>query len=315
MRIETGEALAQGLRELGDGIKKRLWIAVPYIGSLKLVRKVLGTRWLQYKGIDVRLITDLSNPKNFNYETINNFKREGKIKEITGLHAKIYILDDKALVTSANLTDTAFSKRFEIGFFLSEKEAKSVIEYYKKWWRSEAKDIHGIDRLKIPHRSSAQEVDEEPWRQLKRRWSLPKDPGDPQRWFFINTNRSNDPENKCEKDMIKYRKASAYRRRKELIDKLKKDDVVFLYGSGYGIVAMGEVATGKRKETFPQHYESKKKEEYYMKLCNFRRLKKQLSPAEIKKICKKHIKFRGTMFSEDEKLGIKLKKEITKHYI
>jgi Phosphatidylserine/phosphatidylglycerophosphate/cardiolipin synthases and related enzymes len=314
MRIETGERLAQSLRKLGDGIQKRLWVAVPYIGNLKLVRKVLGARWLQCKGIDVRLMIDYSNPQNFDYETLKSFKREGKIKTITGLHAKIYILDNKALITSANLTNTAFSRRFEIGTFLSENEAERVIAYYKKWWESEAKDIPG-NRLKIPYKNSINEIEEAPSRGLTTRWLLPEDPGDPQRWFFINTNRKTDE--KCEKDMIKHQKAAAYYgEHKGLIDKLKKGDVVFLYGSGSGIVAMGEVATGKRKEKYPVHGSSKeKKEEYYMELSNFKKLKKPLPSAEIKRICNKKIIFRPTMFSEDEKSGEKIKKEITKHYI
>ena len=58
----------------------------------------------------------------------------GKIKHLKALHAKVYIVDDHALVTSANLTDRAFSRRHEIGVFLPPHESSSVIEAFKHWW-------------------------------------------------------------------------------------------------------------------------------------------------------------------------------------
>lgn len=318
MQIETGEGLVQCLRELGNGIKRRLWVAVPYIGSLKLIRQVLGKRWLELKGIDVRLITDFSRPENFDYDAIKSFKREGSIKTIAGLHAKVYILDDKVLVASANLTNTAFSKRLEIGIFLNGKEAQKVVTYYKRWWEKEAEDIRGLNRLRTVRKKDLyREVDELLMGQLKKRWTLPPDPGDPRRWFFVNTNRQADAAMRCEKDMIRHQKASAYYAgHKERIDSLKKGDIVFLYGNKSGIVAMGEVILGERGEKRPIHVRGeRKKEEYFMKLSHFKKLKKSVSASVIKRICGRNFIFRSTLFSIDEKSGRKLKKEITRQYI
>jgi phosphatidylserine/phosphatidylglycerophosphate/cardiolipin synthase-like enzyme len=58
----------------------------------------------------------------------------GDVKLLKGLHAKVYIIDDKCILTSANLTETAFFKRYEIGVLLEGAEAKEVIDIYKKWW-------------------------------------------------------------------------------------------------------------------------------------------------------------------------------------
>jgi len=324
MRIETGEQLSRGLRKLGDGIKKRLWIAVPFIGSLELVKQVLGERWLRCD--DVRLITDLSNLNNINYETVKCFDSAGKIKTLAGLHAKIYILDNEALVTSANLTCAAFSKLFEIGVFLSEKETKSVIHYYNELWTKEAEDIR---RLEKPPKSSAQGVEEASSRKLATRWSLPEAPLNRLKqagvsearqrkkrpsWYLFNTNINNCDDNECEKDMIKHQKVAAYYEgHKELIDDLEKDDVVFLYRSGKGIVAMGKVSPDKRKTKLPPHEPNEtKKEEYFKTLDNFKILKGQLCAAKIKKICNKYIIFRKMMVPIDEKSGERLKKEIMK---
>jgi phosphatidylserine/phosphatidylglycerophosphate/cardiolipin synthase-like enzyme len=57
------------------------------------------------------------------------------------LHAKIYLIDDSAIVTSANLTNTAFAKRFEIGLFLSGKEISGVEKTYSKWFKEYSDDV------------------------------------------------------------------------------------------------------------------------------------------------------------------------------
>ena len=44
MKIVYGEDLANELRNRSEyAIKERLWIAVPYIGGIKSVRKIIGT--------------------------------------------------------------------------------------------------------------------------------------------------------------------------------------------------------------------------------------------------------------------------------
>ena len=111
MKILTGQQLVSTLRKSCDKVTKRLWIASPFIGYWSKVRRILGRKWVDDGQISVRLITDFSDNSIFDYETIKCFHDRGAIKEIKGLHAKIFIIDDAALVTSANLTNTAFTKR------------------------------------------------------------------------------------------------------------------------------------------------------------------------------------------------------------
>lgn len=179
MKLETGTHLVNKLRSLSDAIQKRLWIASPFIGNWTAVRKILGRKWIDDASVEVRLITDTSDSSNFNYETIKWFHDRGKIKHIRGLHAKIYIIDDCAVITSANLTNTAFSKRYEIGIFLSEVEAKSVIELYNKWWVNIAEETAPDWPFKISHRSSTLEKEEISGEGLPELWELPPDPGQP----------------------------------------------------------------------------------------------------------------------------------------
>ena len=88
-------------------------------------------------------------------------------------------------------------------------------------------------------------------------------------FYILNTNYSNDKSD--DKDMIDNQKAAAYFDPwKRNIGRLKKDDKVFLYRSGGGIIAMG-IASGKL-ERKPYHEEEKhKNEENGMRLDKFKK--------------------------------------------
>ena len=141
MKTLTGQDLASELRGLCDGISRRLWIACPFVGDWSAVRRVLGIRWIEHGEISVRLITDDSVPACVNAETVQEFMDRGIVRLLKGLHAKVYIGDDQVLLSSANLTKTAFSKRHEVGVLLDESEAQDVIALFQYWWRSKAASV------------------------------------------------------------------------------------------------------------------------------------------------------------------------------
>jgi len=179
MKTLTGQQLVEILRMICDRTKRRLWVASPFIGHWTTVRRILGRKWIDEGGISVRLITDLLNANNFNYETLKYFYDRGAVKEIKGLHAKIYIVDNDALVTSANLTNTAFSKRHEVGILLCDKEAANIINLYEKWWKSIANDIPSNWMPKIARKQVKVEKEETSECPLGTLWELPADPGAP----------------------------------------------------------------------------------------------------------------------------------------
>lgn len=65
------------------------------------------------------------------------------------LHAKIYGNDDKALITSANLTGSAFTSNEEVGYLLTGVEAETVYEHWFRLWTgaSEYLTIEELNRL------------------------------------------------------------------------------------------------------------------------------------------------------------------------
>lgn len=174
MKVIQGQDLVTELRRLSDKVSSRLWVAVPYIGSPTTVRKILGKEWFDLPSVSVKLITDTSDLTCIDTETIQYFHNRGQVKTLPGLHAKIYIVDDECLITSANLTNTAFSKRHEIGVLLNSKEAEQVIETYKIWWRK-ANNVKPETLTKIFKTKTTSK--EEKGVPLPKLFDLPTDPG------------------------------------------------------------------------------------------------------------------------------------------
>jgi len=125
--------------------------------------------------LDLRVITDISDPRNANRGTLLHFIDRGTVKSIPGVHAKVYIFDSCVLLTSANLTETAFTKRREIGTLLNEQESAEVIQIFEIWWRlAEALNETALSELE---KSAKTEVFPEPdGVGLPSLWSLPSRP-------------------------------------------------------------------------------------------------------------------------------------------
>lgn len=127
-------------------------------------------------------------------------------------------------------------------------------------------------------------------------------------YYIVNTNYRNDP--KDHEDMLLHKKAAAYFKLWKLkIERLAKGDVVFLYQSGVGIVAVG-VASGKLEKRPYQGNLEYPDEEYSMSLNQFKLLKNSVSAAEIKEVTGVNYRFMSTMFAMDEESGQKLRNYI-----
>lgn len=130
--ILKGQKLVDTLNSKCRNAKKRIWIASPFIGFIKDVKKIIGDVWMQ-PNIDFRILTDASHGF-IKKDTFEEVKQLSCIRSLDSLHAKIYIIDDWCLITSANLTRTAFSKRYEIGSVVEEHDFADVESVYNEWW-------------------------------------------------------------------------------------------------------------------------------------------------------------------------------------
>lgn len=139
--------LAKDLRALVDRVEKRLWIVSPYIGSWRAVRRILGEAW---EKVDVRLLTDKDSGI-LARDTLERFARHRPVRSLTGVHAKLYVADDSVLLTSANLTETAFTRRYEAGLVLTGAHAQELVAFYELLWKDgEDVELNSITFTK-PH--------------------------------------------------------------------------------------------------------------------------------------------------------------------
>jgi len=127
-------------------------------------------------------------------------------------------------------------------------------------------------------------------------------------YYILNTNFRNDQQD--HEDMISNGRAAAYFDPwKFKIERLKKGDVIFLYQSGMGVVAVGEADGNLQKRPYhgkPENID----EEYFMKLRRFERVSPPLRAAEIKRITGIDHRFMSVMFGLDADSGKALRQHI-----
>ena len=158
------QTLIDTLRQKCDNAKRRIWIASPFIGAIKDIHKIIGGKWM-LPSIDCRILTDIEAGfiRKDSIEEFTNYQIQ--IKSLFGLHAKVYIVDDWCLVTSANLTGTAFLCRYEMGISLDE--VKDVESRFLKWW-GQAKKV-----TRIPQKPNQAIVDYQDGKHFPRKFKAP----------------------------------------------------------------------------------------------------------------------------------------------
>jgi phosphatidylserine/phosphatidylglycerophosphate/cardiolipin synthase-like enzyme len=167
MTIVQEQSLISTLRDKADSVSVRLWLAAHYIGEPSSIRKILGTRWLRDRSVSVRLLIDSTHLESVDTATLQLFRNRGEVRVLAGLHAKLYICDDVCFLTSANLTETAFGRRYEIGAMLDGPQAIEVVEVFERWWTIGI----ALDPL-----NASSDGTREPGTALGQLWTMPNDP-------------------------------------------------------------------------------------------------------------------------------------------
>eukprot|EP01029_Cantina_marsupialis_P028168 TRINITY_DN775809_c0_g1_i1.p1 TRINITY_DN775809_c0_g1~~TRINITY_DN775809_c0_g1_i1.p1 ORF type:complete len:329 (+),score=46.87 TRINITY_DN775809_c0_g1_i1:1836-2822(+) len=180
MKSLFGNELLKESMGLLNSVKERIWICSPYVGSLKFILEVSNGKILD-KNIESRFITDIKELSNLNIDFFELLKETGELRTLNGVHAKIYIVDNKCLITSANLTETAFAKRYEVGILLNEQESKDTIEIFEAFWKKSIK----VKNLKAPYKTNTtpSQLDEKHGFNLPKLWNVSTDKEHPQIWL------------------------------------------------------------------------------------------------------------------------------------
>lgn len=132
-----GNELLNKFNNMCRSAKYRFWVVSPFLGRYNDLYKIIGD--VLCRNIpDVRLITDIENIMGIDKESLIQFLNSGNVKTLNMLHAKFYVIDDKVLITSANLSKTAFQCRYEIGNIVDfNKDIEKIFNYF--WYTS--KDV------------------------------------------------------------------------------------------------------------------------------------------------------------------------------
>lgn len=169
MRIVHGQELISTLRLTAETVSTRLWLAAHYLGEPSSIRRILGTRWLRERSVSVRLLIDSTHLVGIESATLALFRDRGEVRVLPGLHAKLYICDSTCLLTSANLTETAFGRRYEIGAVFEGSLATAVVEVFEQWWTiGTALDVAEITLGESDRRATGNT--------LPQLWTMPTDP-------------------------------------------------------------------------------------------------------------------------------------------
>ena len=170
--ILYGSELVKKLRADFDAANNRIWIMVPFIGEWSAIKKIMGTKWIRNNQLDIKIITDTRNDGFINAETIKQFLNKAEVKSLSGLHAKIYIIDNIVYITSANLTGTAFSKRYEICQRSEINNNHDIVKIFNDWWKK-SKKVHS-DWQPKKSKKGAGDSDYDNTSGLKKLWDLPE---------------------------------------------------------------------------------------------------------------------------------------------
>jgi len=173
LKILYEQLLVNELRKLMDASKERIWIASPYIGGICAISRILGNSWRTSPKISIRLLTDLDECSQISFETLETFYKSGSIQTLRGLHAKIYIIDDSVIITSANLTEAAFSRRYEMGVLLQDQEAKEAIAQFDLWWKQKSSSVSLKMIKKIKSKCAPESTEPRDGSGLDTLWNLP----------------------------------------------------------------------------------------------------------------------------------------------
>ena len=149
----SGTELYETVQHKSSESKDILWVCSPYLGLG--AHKVFSQEMLKNPPSDIRFVFQLNeiavkrgevNPYEIQY-LMEHFA-DGSIKCHDSFYSNIYIFDNSALITSANLTENAFENNIEIGVLLEGSEIGEVKSFFTESLWANAKGISDLKKLK-----------------------------------------------------------------------------------------------------------------------------------------------------------------------
>jgi phosphatidylserine/phosphatidylglycerophosphate/cardiolipin synthase-like enzyme len=140
-RFLTEKELYPEVKKRSKQTKNILWVCSPYLGTN--AHEIFSEEIAKNPPKDIRLLFRLEkrlvekgmvNPNEIEYFQMHI--KNCQIRTNSIFHSKIYIFDDSALVTSANLSKTAFEKSIEAGVILTGQQVEKVKRRFERLWET-----------------------------------------------------------------------------------------------------------------------------------------------------------------------------------
>jgi hypothetical protein len=152
-RFLSCSELYETIQQKSSEAKEILWVCSPYLGQN--AHEVFSQEILRNPLSDIRFVFRLNyisvksgevNPYEVQY-FMEHFKGSS-VKSHDNFHSKIYIFDNSALITSANLTKTAFESNIEVGVLLDGPQVDEVKRFFDQSLWQTAKPIGDLRKFK-----------------------------------------------------------------------------------------------------------------------------------------------------------------------
>ena len=152
-KFVSGTALYHTIQQKSSETKEILWVSSPYLGLD--AHEILSQEVTKNPPTDIRFVFTINeaavkkgeaNPYEAQY-FMEHFQNSS-VKTHNAFHSNIYIFDNSALITSANLTKTAFENNIEAGVFLEEEaQVNEAKAFFNNLWEN-AKLVKDIKKCK-----------------------------------------------------------------------------------------------------------------------------------------------------------------------
>lgn len=115
--------------------RRHIDIACPYLG-LPYLKRIINqsTSWRLLSDVEQWIISQAENARDEILDFISAYPE--RVRHYQGLHAKVIIAEEKALVGSANFTETGMTKRIEMcALFENTSEVAELCAWFDSLWR------------------------------------------------------------------------------------------------------------------------------------------------------------------------------------
>jgi hypothetical protein len=168
----TGAELYTAIQALSSQTKETLWVSSPQLETD--AHKIFSQEILKHPAIDTRFVFPLNeetvkrneiDPHEIQY--LKDHLKEDSVKTCDLVHSNIFVFDNLAVVTSANLMKAAFEINPEVGVMVDGEEVTGVKNFFVEVLWKNAKSVGDLRSFKKIWSLNQKQLEKKPQRRMK----------------------------------------------------------------------------------------------------------------------------------------------------